>query len=83
MQELRPGASQKLWVQSQTTFAVLAKDEEGRWVARVLKQKIWVEGISYELQEIYGMENSSASSPHAVGTVPEVGTIPPQLCIML
>jgi hypothetical protein len=25
----------------------------------VLKQKIWVEGISYELQEIYGMEHAS------------------------
>jgi hypothetical protein len=57
-QELRPGAAQKVWVQSQTTFAALARDEEGRWCARVLKQKIWVEGVSYELQEIYGMENS-------------------------
>ena len=46
-------------MQSQTTFAALARDEEGRWCARVLKQKIWVEGVSYELQEIYGMENSA------------------------
>ena len=46
-------------MQSQSTFAALARDEEGRWCARVLKQKIWVEGVSYELQEIYGMENSA------------------------
>ena len=65
VQELRPGAAQKVWVQSQTTFAVLVKDEEGGWGARVLKQKIWVEGVSYELQEIYGMENS-ASVPSVV-----------------
>lgn len=61
-QELRPGAAQKMWVQSQTTFVALAKDEESGWCARVLKQKIWVEGVSYELQEIYGMEHSAAAS---------------------
>lgn len=64
-QELRPGTAQKVWVQSQTTFAVLVKDEEGHWCARVLKQKIWVEGVSYELQEIYGMQ-TSASIPSGV-----------------
>jgi hypothetical protein len=37
-------------VQSQTTFAVLGKGEEGEFEVRVLKQKIWVEGVSYELQ---------------------------------
>lgn len=47
-------------MQSQTTFATLAKDEEGHWMPRVIKQKIWVDGTSYELQEIYGIENSSA-----------------------
>ena len=50
-------------MQSQTTFAALARDEEGRWVMRVLKQKIWVDDVSYELQEIYGMENSAAAPP--------------------
>lgn len=59
MQELVPGQEQKLWVQSQTTFASIAKDEEGRPVCRVQKQKIWVEGVSYELQEIYGMEHAA------------------------
>jgi len=37
-------------VQSQTTFASLGKGEDGEWEVRVLKQKIWVDGISYELQ---------------------------------
>lgn len=37
-------------MQSQTTFAVLGKGEDGDFEVRVLKQKIWVEGVSYELQ---------------------------------
>jgi len=37
----------------------VAKNEEGQHMCKVLKQKIWVEGISYELQEIYGMEHAS------------------------
>ena len=64
-QELKPGAPQRSWVQSQTTFAKLDKDEEGHWLPRVIKQKIWVEGTSYELQEIYGIENSSAGRSSA------------------
>ena len=62
VQELTPGGPQKVWVQSQTTFAQLAKDEEGKYQVRTLKQKIWVEGISYELQEIYGMEQATAAA---------------------
>ena len=54
-------------MQSQTTFATLAKDEEGRWMPRVIKQKIWVDGTSYELQEIYGIENSSAGRSGETG----------------
>ena len=59
-QELEVGAGQKSWVQSQTTFAALMRDEHagaGGLRARVLKQKIWVEGVSYELQEIYGIDS--------------------------
>ncbi|KAK9823998.1 hypothetical protein WJX72_006880 [[Myrmecia] bisecta] len=66
LQELQPGGEQKLWVQSQTTFATLVKDEDGSYLGRGLKQKIWVEGVSYELQEIYGMgEGASGASKHA------------------
>ncbi len=49
-QELTPGRPQQSWVQSQTTFAALGKGEDGDYEVRVLKQKIWVDGISYELQ---------------------------------
>ena len=67
VQALKPGAPQRSWVQSQTTFATLIKDEEGHWMPRVTKQKIWVEGTSYELQEIYGIENSSAARSNEAG----------------
>ena len=33
----------------------------------MLKQKIWVEGVSYELQEIYGLEQASAAARAAAG----------------
>ena len=48
--ERRPGAEQQPWVQSQTTFAVLHREEDGSFAVRTAKQKIWVEGVSYELQ---------------------------------
>ncbi|KAK9836425.1 hypothetical protein WJX74_000180 [Apatococcus lobatus] len=76
LQEIVPGQEQKLWVQSQTTFASIAKDEEGKPVCRVQKQKIWVEGVSYELQEIYGME-------HAAGFRREVAEdVEERLCVI-
>ncbi|KAL3141998.1 hypothetical protein ABBQ32_004641 [Trebouxia sp. C0010 RCD-2024] len=59
LEELEVGQKQHVWVQSQTTFACVAKNEEGQHMCKVLKQKIWVEGVSYELQEIYGMEHAS------------------------
>lgn len=46
----RPGAEQQPWVQSQTTFAVLHREDDGSFAVRTTKQKIWVEGVSYELQ---------------------------------
>lgn len=58
LSELTPGGPQKVWVQSQTTFATLHKNEEGQWEANKLKQKIMVNGISYELQSIYGMDQT-------------------------
>ena len=32
------------------------RDEDDEYNARTVKQKIWVDGISYELQEIYGIQ---------------------------
>ncbi len=37
-------------MQSQTTFAALHREEDGSYSVRVAKQKIWVDGVSYELQ---------------------------------
>ena len=61
VQELQPGAPQETWVQSQTTFVGLIEDD-GLLLPRVKKQKIWVEAVSYELQEIYGMEQAAGSA---------------------
>lgn len=57
LEELEPGCSTPNWVQSQTTYASLVKEEDGTWEARPLRQKIWVENVSYELQEIYGIQD--------------------------
>ena len=62
MKELIAGGPQKEWVQSQTTFAQLAKDDDGSYRIRTLKQKIWVKGVSYELQEIFGIEHATAAA---------------------
>ncbi|KAF5750362.1 hypothetical protein HS088_TW03G00698 [Tripterygium wilfordii] len=42
---------------SQVTQAVFEK-EKGEYQARVMKQILWVNGMRYELQEIYGIGNS-------------------------
>mmetsp|Transcript_10892 Transcript_10892/g.18893 ORF Transcript_10892/g.18893 Transcript_10892/m.18893 type:complete len:397 (-) Transcript_10892:1559-2749(-) len=58
MRGLEPGCALPPWVQSQTTYAKVIKDEDGTLHLRVLKQKIWVKGESYELQEIFGIEQN-------------------------
>mmetsp|Transcript_23010 Transcript_23010/g.78357 ORF Transcript_23010/g.78357 Transcript_23010/m.78357 type:complete len:355 (+) Transcript_23010:287-1351(+) len=62
-----PGASLQPWVQSQTTYATLEKKDDGSYGVRIIKQKIWVEAVSYELQEIYGIENCAATGTPAGG----------------
>ncbi|KAL4190199.1 hypothetical protein AMTRI_Chr07g23470 [Amborella trichopoda] len=52
-QDTTPGA-----VNSQTTQAVFEKKENGDYQVRVVKQILWVSGMRYELQEIYGIGNS-------------------------
>ena len=59
---MQPGGPQKVWMQSQTTYAKILKDEARNWQVAVLKQKIWAMGTSYELQEIYGMEQAAAAA---------------------
>jgi E3 ubiquitin-protein ligase MGRN1 len=38
------------------------KKPSGDWGVKVLKQKIQVDGLTYELQEIYGIDGSVASA---------------------
>jgi hypothetical protein len=55
------------WVHSQTTQAFIEKKDDDAYEVRVLKQIIWVGGVGYELQEIYGIDNSGVSG-NADGT---------------
>lgn len=48
------------WVHAQTTHAVLEQRED--YFVKVVKQIIYVEGVRYELQEIYGIENTDNAS---------------------
>lgn len=53
--------------QAQTTFAAVARgdggDDAASLAVSVLKQKIWVDGVAYELQEIFGIEHCSTGTP--------------------
>ena len=57
------GAPLARWVQSQTTYASLVKRDDGTYGVTVEKQKIWVDGTSYELQEIFGIETCATGTP--------------------
>lgn len=46
----------------QSTYAKLVTEDDGSIGIRVLEQKIWVRGESYELQEIYGMDQTMGPS---------------------
>lgn len=45
--------------QSHTTIAVVEKHTDGTYVLKALKQKLYVDGLCYLLQEIYGIENKN------------------------
>lgn len=45
--------------QSHTTICVVDHHTDGTYVLRALKQKIFVDGLCYLLQEIYGIENKN------------------------
>jgi E3 ubiquitin-protein ligase MGRN1 len=63
------GASLLSWAQTQTTYATLLKKEDGSYSVQVVKQKIWVEGVSYELQEIFGGVVTQLGSACLVSTL--------------
>lgn len=43
--------------QSHTTIAVVEQYSDGSYILKALKQKLFVDGLCYLLQEIYGIEN--------------------------
>ncbi|XP_050440500.1 E3 ubiquitin-protein ligase MGRN1 isoform X2 [Adelges cooleyi] len=45
--------------QSHTTIAVVEQYSDGSYILKALKQKLFVDGLCYLLQEIYGIENKS------------------------
>ncbi|CAM6058108.1 unnamed protein product [Sphagnum tenellum] len=52
------GAPLPKWIHSQTTQAVIEKKDDGDYRGCVVKQILWVNGKRYELQEIYGIEDT-------------------------
>lgn len=44
----------------QITLAVIEKNNKGAFEVKVIKQILWVDSERYELQEIFGLENSSS-----------------------
>lgn len=50
--------------QSHTTICVVDHHTDGTFVLRALKQKIYVDGLCYLLQEIYGIENKNINKVH-------------------
>ncbi|CAB4070042.1 E3 ubiquitin ligase Rnf157,E3 ubiquitin-protein ligase MGRN1,Probable E3 ubiquitin-protein ligase MGRN1,E3 ubiquitin ligase RNF157 [Lepeophtheirus salmonis] len=48
--------------QSHSTIGIVEKYSDGSYILKAVKQKIFVDGLSYLLQEIYGLENKTSSS---------------------
>jgi hypothetical protein len=46
--------------QCHTTFGIFERSSDGGFLLKAFKQKLFVDGLSYLLQEIYGLENKSA-----------------------
>ncbi len=58
--------------QSHSTLGVLEMHEDGTVSVKSIKQKLFVDGLCYFLQEIYGLENKvNESRPGAAGTADE------------
>ena len=55
--------------QCHTTFGIVERASDGGFLLKAYKQKLFVDGLSYLLQEIYGLENKSADvHPNQVNT---------------
>ncbi|XP_068082201.1 probable E3 ubiquitin-protein ligase MGRN1 [Anabrus simplex] len=53
--------------QSHTTIAVVDHHSDGTYVLKALKQKLFVDGLCYLLQEIYGIENKNVDNSKTAG----------------
>ncbi|KAJ9574376.1 hypothetical protein L9F63_025977, partial [Diploptera punctata] len=53
--------------QSHTTIAVVDRHSDGTYVLKALKQKLFVDGLCYLLQEIYGIENKNNDNNKGAG----------------
>ncbi|KAJ1530539.1 hypothetical protein ONE63_005428 [Megalurothrips usitatus] len=53
--------------QSHTTIAVVDRHSDGSYVLKALKQKLYVDGLCYLLQEIYGIENKNNDNNKSTG----------------
>ncbi|XP_055343945.1 E3 ubiquitin ligase Rnf157-like [Paramacrobiotus metropolitanus] len=48
--------------QCHATLAVIEKSSDGTYSLKALKQKLYIQGLVYLLQEVYGIENKTAGS---------------------
>ncbi|CAN8269929.1 unnamed protein product [Cochlearia groenlandica] len=55
-------SSEQSLVHKQITQAVLEKNNNGTFVVKVVKQILWIEGVRYELRELYGSNTHGAAS---------------------
>ncbi|XP_019058664.1 PREDICTED: probable E3 ubiquitin-protein ligase LUL4 [Tarenaya hassleriana] len=53
-------------VHKQITQAVLEKADDGSFKAKVVKQILWIEGVRYELRELYGIGSSNTEGPQSL-----------------
>ncbi|XP_011160665.1 E3 ubiquitin ligase Rnf157 isoform X1 [Solenopsis invicta] len=54
--------------QSHTTIAVVEKHSDGTYILKALKQKLYVDGLCYLVQEIYGIENKNTENSKQQGS---------------
>lgn len=54
--------------QSHTSICVVDHHSDGTYGLRALKQKIYVDGLCYLLQEIYGIENKNINKVYERGS---------------
>nr|GMD86970.1 probable E3 ubiquitin-protein ligase LUL4 [Ipomoea batatas]GMD88289.1 probable E3 ubiquitin-protein ligase LUL4 [Ipomoea batatas] len=55
--EYSSNTQQNLSFHMQANYAVLEKNREGYFNVKVVRQALWVDGVCYELHEIYGIGN--------------------------